>query len=136
MTKKYLNLNGLAYFASKLNVNAEWIDISGFIDTITGFGGKLPTASVKMKREGSLILLSITARTFDSSSNVISPGLSITFRNGVYFGNVEGLSCALIVSANKAIYGVVASGNSLAFNKITNGGASDAFNSLIVFPYV
>jgi hypothetical protein len=43
MAKKYLDLNGLAYFASKLNVNTEWIDISGFIDTITGFSGKFLT---------------------------------------------------------------------------------------------
>jgi hypothetical protein len=91
---------------------------------------------IKMKREGSIILLSITVGTFDSSSNVISQGLSITFRNGVDFGNTEGFSCGTVVSQALAIFKYIASGKSLTFSKITGRAASDSFNSLIVFPYV
>jgi hypothetical protein len=139
MAKKYLDLEGLAYFAEKIreekDITSDWTDLTA--SAHNGFTGTRIEIDVKIKIVSkSLILLSIVAGPFDSSAGVVMlGGLTITFSNSI-FGNRDGLSCALVASNLNAIYSVVANGDTITFNRVTSGGTNDSFASLVVFPFV
>jgi hypothetical protein len=156
MAKKYLDLNGLAYFASKIKrdgqIDEVWRVLAG--EPIGNFSGRLGgTATVLMKYINGIICLAVSLGMFDSSTATTQPGVVVPLSDlvenpiatlqvwgirftDVDFGNAGGRSCGVVVSAKGAIFNCIASSDAIIFSKISGGASGDSISALITFPYI